>query len=63
MGKYEKALSMISVVCFGFCLALLAVAIDLKWDSMWFYWCGLMLAHHGVWGGIGIYDFLRRAET
>lgn len=59
MSVFEKVLCLLSLVCFGICFAVLVIAIDLKWDSMWCLWCGLMLVWHGSVGCVGIYEFLR----
>jgi hypothetical protein len=58
MSVFEKVLCLLSIVCFGMCLAVLIIAIDLKWGSMWYLWCGLMIAWHGSVGFVGVYEFL-----
>ena len=63
MSRFCKILCMTSVACFGFMLACLCVAIDEQWDFTSFIAVFFMLAWHGAWGGIGIYEFIRRAET
>lgn len=62
MRKIEKIFSMMSVASFGFFLACLCLAIDQQWDFTSFLAVFFMLAWHGVLGGIGIYEFIRRAD-
>lgn len=59
MSVFGKVLWLLSIVCFGMCLAVLVIAIDLKWGSMWYSWCGLMIAWHGSIGCVGVYEFLK----
>ena len=63
MSRIEKIFSMMSVACFGFFLACLCFAIDQRWDFTSFLAVFFMLVWHGAWGGIGIYDFMRRDKT
>ena len=58
MSIYEKILSVISIVCFGFCLCLLIVEMD--WSIK--LWSVCMLICHGSYGGVGVYEFMRRKD-
>ena len=62
MSVFEKVLCLLSIVCFGMCISLLVVAISLKWGSMFYLWCGLMIAWHGSVGFVGAYEFLKKQE-
>lgn len=62
MSIYEKILSVISIVCFGFCLCLLIVSIDMEMDWSIKLWSVCMLIWHGSYGGVGVYEFMRRKD-
>ena len=59
MSKAEKIACMMSVVVFGFMIAVLCEAIDKRWDFWGFASVLYILAWHGVWGAIGIHEFLK----
>lgn len=62
MKIYEKILSVLSIICFGFCLCLLVVSIDMELDWSIKLWSIVMLIWHGSFGGIGVYEFMRRKD-
>lgn len=62
MSTCEKIFSVISIACFGFCLCLLAVSIDMEMDWSIKLWSVVMLILHGSFGGIGVYEFMRRKD-
>lgn len=62
MKIYGKILSVLSIICFGFCLCLLVVSIDMELDWSIKLWSIVMLIWHGSFGGIGVYEFMRRKD-
>ena len=62
MSKAEKIASIMSVAVFGFMISILCEAIDKRWDFWGFAAVIYILAWHGVWGAIGIREFLKEGD-
>lgn len=62
MKVYEKILQVISIVCFGFCLCLLIVSIDMEMDWSIKLWSIVMLFGMVVLVGICVYEFIKETQ-
>lgn len=62
MSTCGKILSVLSIVCFGFCLCVLIVSIDMEMHWSIKLWSIVMIIWHGSIGGIGVYEFIRRKD-
>ena len=62
MSIYEKILPVLSICCFGFCLCLLIVSIDMEMHWSIKLWSIVMIIWHGSFGGVGVYKFIKEVQ-